>query len=98
MVAGGSRAESGFRAMTDWRERISVDPNVCHGRVCIKGTRIMVSVVLDSLAEGSSTAEILDDYPSLTAAGIAAALAYAAELTREGIVDLLSGARRAGVE
>jgi uncharacterized protein (DUF433 family) len=63
----------------DWRERISVDPNVCHGRVCIKGTRVMVAVILDNLAAGVSQAEILKSYPSLTTEDIAAALAYAAE-------------------
>ncbi|MEA3345932.1 MAG: DUF433 domain-containing protein [Chloroflexota bacterium] len=47
-------------------ERISVDPRICHGRACIKGTRIMVSVILDNLAAGVSREEILKSYPSLT--------------------------------
>ncbi len=71
-----------------WRERISVDPLVCHGRVCIRGTRIMVSVILDNLAAGTSTAEILQSYPSLTAEDIQAAIAYAAELARERVIPL----------
>ncbi len=71
-----------------WRERISVDPMICHGRVCISGTRIMVSVILDNLAAGTSTAEILHSYPSLTTDDIQAAIAYAAELTRERIIPL----------
>ena len=50
----------------DWRERISSDPNVCHGKSCIRGTRIFVSVVLDNLAAGRSPAEIVADYPRLT--------------------------------
>jgi uncharacterized protein (DUF433 family) len=49
----------------DWRKYISVDPNVCHGQACIAGTRIMVSVVLDNLAAGLSTAEVVRSYPSL---------------------------------
>lgn len=49
----------------NWEERITVDPLVCHGKACIKGTRIMVSVILDNLAEGIEEAEILKSYPSL---------------------------------
>ena len=72
----------------NWRERISVDPMVCHGKACIKGTRVMVSVVLDNLAADVSQEEILRSYPSLTPADIQAAIAYAAELTRERLVPL----------
>ena len=72
----------------DWRERISVDPLVCHGKACIKGTRIMVSVILDNMAAGISPEEILEDYPSLSSEDIQAAIAYAAELARERIVPL----------
>ena len=67
----------------DWRSRISVDPNVCHGKACVAGTRVMVSVVLDNLAAGSSHDAILADYPSLKVEDIEAVLAYAAELARE---------------
>jgi uncharacterized protein (DUF433 family) len=67
----------------DWRARITTDPNVCHGKACIAGTRIMVSVVLDNLAAGADVAEILRLYPSLRAEDVAAAIAYAAELVRE---------------
>lgn len=49
----------------DWRERITVDPLICHGKACITGTRIMVSVILDNLAEGTTENEILKSYPSL---------------------------------
>jgi uncharacterized protein (DUF433 family) len=48
----------------DWRARISTYPNICHGKACIAGTRIMVSVVLDNLAAGADVAEILRLYPS----------------------------------
>ncbi len=67
----------------DWRPRISVDPDVCHGKACVAGTRVMVSVVLDNLAAGSSHDDILADYPSLKMEDIEAVLAYAAELARE---------------
>ncbi|MDH7578893.1 MAG: DUF433 domain-containing protein [Bacillota bacterium] len=60
----------------DLLERIAVDPSVCHGKACIKGTRIPVSVILDNLAAGSSKEEILRSYPSLTPEDIQAAIAY----------------------
>jgi len=63
--------------------RITADPNICHGKPCFKGTRVMLSVVLDSLAEGAKPEEILADYPTLKPEDIQAALAYAAELARE---------------
>jgi uncharacterized protein (DUF433 family) len=66
----------------DWRERISADPKVCHGKVCIKGTRIMVSIILDNLAAGETSAAIIKGYPSLVRGDIQAAVGYAAELAR----------------
>ena len=72
----------------DWRDSISVDPMVCHGKACIKGTRVMVSVVLDNLAAGLTPEEIVRSYPSLNADSVRAAIAYAAELARERIVAL----------
>ena len=75
-----------------WRERITVDPLICHGQACIRGTRIMVSVILDNLAAGLSAKEILASYPSLKADDIGAAIAYAAELARERIVAIEKGA------
>jgi uncharacterized protein (DUF433 family) len=66
----------------DWRDRITSDANVCHGKACIKGTRIMVSVILDNLAGGSPPEAILYSYPTLKSDDIHAALAYAAELSR----------------
>lgn len=74
-----------------WQERISVDPQVCHGRACIKGTRVMVSVILDNLAARVSFNEILQSYPSLNEEDIRAAMAYAAELARERLVSVESG-------
>jgi len=72
----------------NWRERIIVDPLVCHGKACIKGTRIMVSVILDNLAEGIKETEIFKSYPSLGPEDIKAAIAYAAELSRERMVSV----------
>ncbi len=72
----------------NWRERITVDPLICHGKACIKGTRIMVSVILDNLAEGIGEEEILKSYPSLKPEDIKAAISYAAELSRERLVSV----------
>ncbi len=72
----------------NWRDYITVDPAVCHGKACIKGTRIMVSVVLDNLAVGLTSDEIVHSYPSLSKESVQAAIAYAAELTRERVVAL----------
>ena len=67
----------------DWRERISVDPEICHGKPCIKGTRVMVSIILDYLSAGESEEEILKQYPTLKTEDIRAAVAYAAWLAHE---------------
>jgi len=75
----------------NWRDCITTDPSVCHGKACIKGTRIMVSVILDNLAAGVDNKEILDSYPSLTSQDIQCAIAYAAELARERIVPMSAG-------
>ena len=72
----------------DWREYITVDPNVCHGRACIAGTRVMVSVVLDNLAAGLTAAEIAESYPSVSPDAVRASLHYATELARERTVPL----------
>ena len=73
-------------------KRISVDPNVCFGKPCIRGTRIWVSLIVDNLAEGISPAELVAAYPQLTADDIRAALAYAAEMTRERVIPLSADA------
>jgi uncharacterized protein (DUF433 family) len=64
-------------------ERISIDPNVCFGKPCIKGTRIWVSLILDFLASGMTMEEMLTEYPQLTREDILAAIAYGAEMARE---------------
>jgi len=68
--------------------RISIDPNVCFGKPCIKGHRIWVSLILDLLAGGWSIREILDNYPGLEEADILACIAYGAEMSRERYVDI----------
>lgn len=75
-----------------WQDRITVSPDVCHGKACIKGTRIMVSVILDNLAEGAGVEEILQSYPGLKPEDIQAAISYAADLARERVVPLAPGA------
>lgn len=72
----------------NWRERITVNPQVCHGKACIADTRVMVSAILDNLADDVPPAEILASYPSIKPDDIRAAIAYAAELTREQFVSI----------
>ncbi len=67
----------------EYVDRIQVDPLVCHGAACIKGTRILVSVVLDALSEGHPVDWILSQYPALTADDVHAAIAYGAWLARD---------------
>ncbi len=74
--------------MAGWQERITISPTVCHGKACIRGTRLMASVILDNLAAGVTHEEIADSYPPIQELDIQAALAYAAELAREGTAEL----------
>ena len=69
-------------------QRISIDPNVCFGKACIRGTRIWVSLILDLLATGMSETEVLGEYPQLTPEDVRAAIAYGAEMTRGHYVDI----------
>ena len=66
-----------------WQEYISSDPTICHGKACITGTRVMATVILDSLAEGLRVEEIVEDYPSVSREAVQATLLYAAELAKE---------------
>ena len=68
--------------------RISIDPNICFGKACIRGTRIWVALIVENLADGLTEKEILEAYPGLTPDDIRAALAYAAEVTRERVLPL----------
>ena len=69
---------------------ITADPAVCHGKACIAGTRIMVSVILDNLAAGLTPEEIVRSYPTLSRQAVQAAMSYAAELARERLVVLVA--------
>ena len=69
-------------------KRISLDPNVCFGKPCIRGTRIWVATLVDNLADGMTEAEVLAAYPQLNPEDIRAALAYAAEMTREQVIPI----------
>jgi len=71
---------------------IASDPNVMHGQVVIRGTRVPVSVILDCLAAGMQADQIVVEYPSLTAEAVGAAAAYGAALAREELVPLPVGA------
>ena len=69
-------------------ERITIDPRICGGKPCIKGTRIWVSLILDFLADGMTEAELLAEYPGLTREDVLAAIAYGAEAAREQIIPI----------
>lgn len=68
--------------------RISIDPNICFGKPCIRGHRIWVSLILDLLAGGETIEEILEEYPGIEREDILACLAYAAEMTRDNFVEI----------
>ena len=72
--------------------RISVDPDVCHGKPCIRGHRIWVSLILDLLADGMTTDQILGEYPGLDGDDIRACVAYGAEMSREHVIVTGKGA------
>ena len=69
--------------VVQWSEHLTSDPKVCGGQICARGTRVPVSVILDSLAERVAVTDLLASYPSLRNEHVEAALAYAAELARE---------------
>ncbi len=69
-------------------ERITIDPEICGGKPCVKGTRIWVSLLLDLLAAGMTEAELLAEYPQLIHEDVLAAIAYGAEVSRERIVPV----------
>ncbi|HEX5281895.1 MAG TPA: DUF433 domain-containing protein [Micropepsaceae bacterium] len=74
--------------MSPLLKRVSVDPQVCGGMPCIRGTRIWVALILDHLADGMSESELLSEYPELSPPDIRAAIAYGAEAAREQVVEI----------
>ena len=68
--------------------RIRIDPKICHGQPCVKGTRIMVWLVVQCLANGDKVADVLKAYPGLVRKDVQACLAYAAEMTRERVLPV----------
>ena len=73
---------------TKYLERITIDPNVCFGKPCIRGHRIWVSLILDMLTDGMTIETLLEDYPQLAVDDIYACLAYGAEMARERYVEV----------
>jgi uncharacterized protein (DUF433 family) len=71
-----------------WQDYITVDPGICHGNACIRGTRVLVSAILDNIAAGESKESILESYPTITVEAINAAISYAADLARERVIAL----------
>ena len=72
----------------DLLSRISINPQVCFGKPCIRGHRIWVSLILDLLADGQTIAEIMENYPGLEEPDIYACIAYGAEMSRERFVEV----------
>jgi uncharacterized protein (DUF433 family) len=72
----------------NWRDYITVDPEICHGKACIAGTRVLVSTVLDNMAAGLDAEEVLRSYPSITRESVQATVCYAAELAKERVLSL----------
>ncbi len=72
----------------NWRDYITVDPEICHRKACIAGTRVLVSTVLDNMAAGLDAEEVLRSYPSITRESVQATVCYAAELAKERVLSL----------
>ena len=72
-------------------DRISIHPEICGGKPCIKGTRLWVALILDSLADGMTTIELQAEYPQLDHQDILAAIAYGAEMSRERVLPIPLG-------
>jgi uncharacterized protein (DUF433 family) len=77
--------------MSELLDRITINPEVCGGKPCVRGTRIWVSLILDFLADGMTEAELLAEYPQLVRDDVLAAIAYGAEAARERIIPVQIG-------
>jgi uncharacterized protein (DUF433 family) len=71
---------------TDWKGRVTIDPEVHHGDPCIRGTRVPVSIVVGSIADGMTIEEVREAYPQITVEDVRAALAYAADVLRSEVI------------
>ena len=74
----------------NWQNYIVVNQKICHGKACIKGTRIMIAVILDNMANGMTVDEIIREYPSLDLKSIQAAIKYAADIIRERMISIFA--------
>jgi uncharacterized protein (DUF433 family) len=74
-------------------ERISIDPNVCHGQACVKGTRIPVHQIVRMMANGDTVDDLLTEYPPLAREDVMACLDYAAELAEEQVTPIQAASR-----
>jgi uncharacterized protein (DUF433 family) len=83
-----SRAESEVMERNELLKKISIDPNVCFGKPCIRGHRIWVSLILDLLALGMTVEQVLEQYPQLSREDVLACVAYGAEMSRERFVEV----------
>ena len=72
----------------DWRDHITLDPEICHGKACIAGTRVLVTTILDNLAAGLDAEEIMRSYPPVSREAVQSVLSYAAALANERVVSL----------
>ena len=75
----------------DWKARVVMDPEVHHGDPCVKGTRVPVSIIVGSIADGMGVEEVRAAYPQLSVEDIRAALAYAAEVVQREVIIPLAG-------
>lgn len=75
----------------NWKEYIVIDPDLHHGDPCIKGTRVPVTIIVGSLADGMAPDEIIEEYPQLTVVQVQAALAYAADVMRQELLLPFAG-------
>ena len=73
---------------TELLRRISINPDICFGKPCIRGHRIWVSLILDLLSDGMSIAEVLEEYPGLEELDVRACIAYGSEMSRERFVNV----------
>jgi len=91
-----TRKPAFHQAMTreELLSRITINPNICFGKPCVRGHRLWVSLILDLLASGMTPGEILQEYPGLEETDILACIAYGAEMSRERYVDIPTGTPR----